>query len=77
MDRNDMSFDTTVTFVVPEATAELIRHLADQTGLTPDEVVAHAVRRWANDHPPITSEQFRAILAKAPDVPPVPGDEIE
>lgn len=67
-----------LTLTLTESTVAVLNRLVAETGLTPDEVVAHAVRRWADQRlPPVTAEQFRAILAKSPDVPLVPGDELE
>ena len=66
-----------VTLCLSDSTVDAIYRLAAETGLTSDEVVAHAVRRWAGDRPPVAREQFAAILAKVPDVPPMPGDELE
>ncbi len=66
-----------LTRTLSDDTLARLRRLADATGLTADEVVTHAVRRWADDRLTVTREQSEAIMAKVPDVPPVPGDEID
>ena len=67
-----------LTLTWTESTVAVLTRLVEETGLTTDEVVTHAIRRWADQRlPPVTSEKLRAILAKVPDVPPVPGDELD
>ena len=76
-----------VTLDLPEDTLAAARRLADEGGVTLDEVLAEAVdglvesrrqRAYLKERAERgRSVDIRAIMAKVPDVPPVPGDELE
>ncbi len=78
---------STIQIELPEATLAMARELADESHVTLDDLLADAITRIAESRRQMAylreraergrHVDIRAILAKSPDVPPVPGDELD
>ena len=76
-----------ITLQLPQPVLDSARKLAERQQLTVEEFLARMVAETVRSDDAwqervrrgrqVTRERFLEILRKAPDVPPMPGDEIE
>ena len=75
-----------ITLQIPDSLLATARKLADGCGLGVEEYLSRIMikalqRDWWEERTAqgahITRERFLEVLRKAPDAPPMPGDEIE
>jgi hypothetical protein len=68
---------TTIEAKVPDYLARLAREVAEKENVTVDQIVALALASQVSAWQVRANlDDFDRVLAKVPDVPPIPGDEL-